>query len=185
VALGAFAAVALYNVGLDAPISFPRIPTSIVAALGIAFGAPMLSALILDKQPKSSALESIKSVGQMSSSRNDFTDREIHTDNSDVEKQALPSDASLADVFVGEHVADANQVDISRLQNVVLTVTLVLGYFAMLLGQLGGILPDSVLSGLPSLPDAGATFTSVLLASHATYLGTKVYASTGAPQEQH
>jgi flagellar motor switch/type III secretory pathway protein FliN len=188
VALGGFAVIALYNIGLGAPVTFPRIPTSIVAALGIAFASPMLSALILDRQafadPKS-PLGFITTVGQMSSKTKDFADREAQAEDSKLEARALPDDASLADVFLGEHVADSNQVDISRLQNVVLTVTLVFGYFAMLLGQLASIVPESLLSGLSALPDAGATFTSVLLASHATYLGTKVYGSTGVPQDQH
>jgi hypothetical protein len=124
----------------------------------------------------------ITSIGQTSSKATDFHDREVEADDSKIETRPLPSDASLADVFVGEHVAGSDQVDISRLQNVVLTVTLVLGYFAMLLGQLGSIAPESLLSGLSSMPDAGATFTAVLLVSSATYLGTKLYGSTAAPE---
>ncbi|WP_316189802.1 hypothetical protein [Bradyrhizobium sp. SZCCHNS1054] len=185
VALGGFATVALYNIGLDAAVKFPRIPGSIMAALGIAFGSPILSALILDKQQQSTVLQSIVRVGRTSSNATDFRDREVDTDDDPkLEKRDLPSDASLADVFVGEHVADCGQVDISRLQNVILTVTLVLGYFAMLLEQAGGILPESVLAGLPHLPDPDATFTSVLLVSHATYLGTKAYAGAGAQRDQ-
>jgi hypothetical protein len=86
-------------------------------------------------------------------------------------------------VFMGEKTSDAGDVDISRLQNVVLTVTLVLGYFAMLTEQLRAISPDSILSGLASLPDPGAAFTAVLLVSHATYLGTKAYKSNSASGE--
>jgi hypothetical protein len=185
VALGGFATIALYNVGLAVPVPFPQIPLSITAALGIAFASPMLSALILDKQtfadPKS-PLRLITSIGPMSSKATDLRDREVQADDFKVETRALPSEASLVDLFVGEHVADSGQIDISRLQNVVLTITLVLGYFAMLLRQLGGIPPES---GLSSLPDPGASFTSVLLVSHVTYLGTKFYGRTRPTQDNH
>jgi hypothetical protein len=176
VALGGFAAIALFNIGLAAPVAFPQIPASIAAALGIAFASPMISALILDKKnfAESEPLGKIKFIGQTGVDATDFSDREVAA-SSQFETRSDPAEASLADVFVGEHVGDSAQVDISRLQNVVLTVTLVLGYFAMLVGQLSSIPADSLLSGLPSLPDAGATFTSVLLVSHATYLGTKAY----------
>jgi hypothetical protein len=92
-----------------------------------------------------------------------------------LEVRTNPTDASLADVFVGELVSESNQVDISRLQNVVLTVTLILGYFAMLVDRLRSIPAEYLLSGMPHLPDPGAAFTSVLLISHATYPGTKAY----------
>ena len=102
---------------------------------------------------------------------------------SGLETRVDPTQASIADVFMGEKTSDAGDVDISRLQNVVLTVTLVLGYFAMLTEQLRATSPDSILSGLASLPDPGAAFTAVLLVSHATYLGTKAYKSNSASGE--
>jgi hypothetical protein len=185
VALGGFAAIALFNVGLGGPTAFPQIPASIAAALGIAFASPMISALILNTKdfgaPGSpSAL--LKRVGAATPGSNDFSNRSLGVDvpaTDPLETRNIPADASLADVFVGEHVSDAGQVDISRLQNVVLTVTLVLGYFAMLIDQLRSIPPESLLSGVSSLPDPGGAFTSVLLISHAAYLGTKAYNGNG------
>jgi hypothetical protein len=53
----------------------------------------------------------------------------------------------------------------------------------MLTEQLRAISPDSILSGLASLPDPGAAFTAVLLVSHATYLGTKAYKTNSASGE--
>ncbi|MGJ5208143.1 hypothetical protein [Bradyrhizobium sp. HKCCYLR20261] len=177
VALGGFATIALYNVGLGAPVAFPQIPASIAAALGIAFAAPMISALIL----KTKGLEDVTTVGASARDAKDFGGRGdfLTAAPSGLETRADPTQASIADVFMGEKVTDAGNVDISRLQNVVLTVTLVLGYFAMLTGQLRAISPDSILSGLDHLPDPGAAFTAVLLVSHATYLGTKAYTTAG------
>ncbi|MHB8270294.1 hypothetical protein [Bradyrhizobium sp.] len=182
VALGGFAAIALYNVGLAGPVAFPQIPASIAAALGIAFASPMISALILNSKtfgaPDSSS-------AQANSLRINVSDYGLDTPSDLLETRAVPSEASLADVFVGEHVSDAGNVDLSRLQNVVLTVTLVLGYFAMLVGQLGSIAADTLLTGISALPDPGAAFTSVLLVSHATYLGTKAYNGSGKPADAH
>ena len=176
VALGGYATVALFNVGLGAPVSFPQIPAAIAAALGIAFSSPMISAMILN----SKGLQGLTTVGGAATDTNDFSNRGafLAAPPSGIEMRADPTEASIADVFMGETVSESESVDISRLQNVMLTVTLVLGYFAMLIEKLRAISPDSILSGLPDLPDPGAAFTAVLLVSHATYLGTKAYKTT-------
>jgi hypothetical protein len=189
VALGGFAAIALFNVGLGGSTAFPQIPASIAAALGIAFASPMISALILNTKDfgtKGSASDSILRVGKLAPGDKDFSNRGGSLEMASagpLEIRANPSEASLADVFVGELVSEANEVDISRLQNVVLTATLVLGYLAMLVDQLRSIPAESLLSGLPSLPDPGGAFTSVLLVSHATYLGTKAYKGRSNTQD--
>ena len=89
---------------------------------------------------------------------------------------------------MGEEKANADTVDVSRLQNVVITVTLVLGFFSYLLGMMAeNISAANVLAAtdkplFTSLPDLGATFASLLFASHATYLVAKAHdASTPAP----
>ncbi|WP_342734446.1 hypothetical protein [Bradyrhizobium sp. B117] len=191
VALGGFATAALFNVGLGGPGTFPQIPASIAAALGIAFASPMISTLILNTKAfgmVGSPSDQITTIGGRPKDSNDQADRgllAVSSDSSAVEVRSDPTMASLADVFVGEHVADSGDVDISRLQNVVLTVTLVLGYFAMLVEQLRGLAPDVLLTGIQSLPDPGGAFTSVLLISHATYLGTKAYKGSGKGDTAH
>ncbi|MEW6643649.1 MAG: hypothetical protein AB1586_24275 [Pseudomonadota bacterium] len=182
VALGGFAATALYNVGLAGPVSFPQIPAAIAAALGIAFASPMVSALILNSKTFGTPDDA---TAQANSLRINISGQSADLPNDPLETRVAPLDASLADVFVGEHVSDAGNVDISRLQNVVLTVTLVLGYLAMLAGKLSGITADTLLTGIDTLPDPGAAFTSVLLVSHATYLATKAYNGTGKPPAAH
>jgi hypothetical protein len=69
---------------------------------------------------------------------------------------------------------------VSRLQNVVVSVMLVCGYAAKLFAFARDIGPDVVVRALeaksaifPSLPDPGGTFTTLLTASHATYLVAK------------
>jgi hypothetical protein len=182
VALGGFAAIALYNVGLAGPVAFPQIPSAIAAALVIAFASPMISALILNSKSFGSPDASSAPANSL---RIDVTGQAADKPNDPLETRPIPSEASLADVFVGEHISDAGNVDLSRLQNVVLTVTLVLGYLAMLVGQLGSVTADTLLTGFSALPDPGAAFTSVLLVSHATYLGTKAYNGSGKTEHAH
>jgi len=181
VALGGYATIALFNIGLGAPVSFPQIPAAIAAALGIAFSSPMISALILN----SKSLQGLTTVGGAATDSNDFSNRGAYlaAPLSGIETRADPTEASLADVFMGETVSESASVDISRLQNVVLTITLLLGYFAMLIEKTRAISSDSILSGLPDMPDPGAAFTAVLLVSHATYLGTKAYKTTPPSSE--
>lgn len=79
---------------------------------------------------------------------------------------------------MGEEKANAETVDVSRLQNVVITVTLVLGFFSYLIAQttVGATQLIGAKSAIfTTLPELGATFTSLLLASHATYLISKAH----------
>jgi hypothetical protein len=188
VALAGYGTAALYNSGLGGATAFPMIPAAIAAALGISFAAPAISALILktkDFGAAGSPSDLIKRVGQRAPDDNDFRNRGGLVDVDDqspLEIRDKPSDASIADVFLGELASQANSADISRLQNVTFTITLVMGYAAMLVNQLGAIPVETILSGVPALPDPGGPFTAVLLASHAAYLGTKAYKGAEAPK---
>jgi hypothetical protein len=95
------------------------------------------------------------------------------------------SQASLADLFLGEEEANNNIVDISRLQNVIFTVALAFGYSAFLFGIARDVSPKEIFDTLnagrvlfASLPDPGATFTELLGLSHAAYLVTKAAPKT-------
>ena len=102
---------------------------------------------------------------------------------SGLEARASPQDASLADIFMGEDVATAHTIDPSRLQNVVITVTLVLGYAALLIEAVRDLGVGVFWKTTPwfsQLPDPGATFSALLLASHATYLVAKQFNNTPA-----
>jgi hypothetical protein len=96
-----------------------------------------------------------------------------------LDRRLSPELASIADIFMGEEKANANTVDVARLQNVVITITLVLGFFSLLVGMMNGITVSAMLGAktaiFTSLPEVGATFTSLLLASHATYLVAKAH----------
>lgn len=186
-ALAGYAAFALFNVGFsgiagDAAgiagfAAFPAIPTSVAAALGIAAASPMLSALILPLKEDSGKKVDISirgNTGDLRARGAPF----FGAESEGLDKRLSPQQASIADIFMGEEKANAETVDVSRLQNVVITVTLVLGFFSYLIAQttVGATQLIGAKSAIfTTLPELGATFTSLLLASHTTYLISKAH----------
>jgi hypothetical protein len=198
VALGGYLVLAMFNIGFAAFLqspeglgvyhAFPSIPGSIAAALGIATGSTMASALILPT--KMGADLTIQGADQNLANRGApfFGNRSSGLDTRDA-----PALASLADIFMGEENANANTVDVSRLQNVMITITLVFGFFSLLAEMMSNISMSTMLTAhgpiFSALPDPGASFTWLLAISHATYLlakahdpqGTQSSASQGRP----
>ncbi|MGA2042517.1 MAG: hypothetical protein ABSG83_04005 [Roseiarcus sp.] len=78
-------------------------------------------------------------------------------------------EASWADLYLGEEVANRYVVDISRLQNLVFTVLLIGVY----LGGLWVKLAEVPKEGFASLPEVGQSFVWLLGVSHAAYLTSK------------
>jgi hypothetical protein len=179
VILGAYATVALFNSGmlaeliqaaqqngnqqplLETLVTFPTMSAATLAALGIAFASPD------DSQAKDDSC-----VGR-------FIDR-VKGDGSNLDVRDQPQKASLADLFLGETKDSKNLVDVSRLQNVLITLILVSGYATLLFDMVRDIAPETVVGALnsskslfPALPNPGAVFTSLLAASHGTYLASK------------
>ena len=181
VALSGYAALAMFNAGFAAAFGFdklasfsvfPQIPASIAAALGIAGLSPMLSSLILPTKDKPE-VELRDPVSDVRKRGAAF----FGADTSGLDKRETPMEASIADIFMGEENANKDTVDVSRLQNVVITVTLALGFFSVLAGMMSAIDAQALLGAkgpvFISLPAMGATFTSLLGISHATYLVSK------------
>jgi hypothetical protein len=152
----------------------------------------MLSALIL--RTKDTAGQALQFAIDGSSA--DATSRTrglpfFGAESSGLAKRASPALASMADIFVREENANANTVDIARLHKVVITITLVGSFFSILTGMMSDISAVTLLGAkrpiFTSLPELGATFTSLLLVSHATYLVAKAYdprgPKTGANRE--
>ncbi|MGD0721444.1 MAG: hypothetical protein ABR970_10435 [Roseiarcus sp.] len=78
-------------------------------------------------------------------------------------------EASWADLYLGEEVANRYVVDISRLQNLVFTVLLIGIYTGGLWVKLAEVPKD----GFASLPEVGQSFVWLLGVSHAAYLTAK------------
>jgi hypothetical protein len=188
VALAGYAAFALFNIGFAGIVSsagdiakfaaFPSIPASIAAALGIAVASPMISALILPtKDGAGKDIDLAIRAGDADLRKRGMPFFGAESDGLD--KRASPRLASLADIFMGEEKADADTVDVSRLQNVFVTITLVQGFFSLLLEMMNSITAETMLGAkgaiFTSLPELGATFTSLLFVSHVTYLTAKAH----------
>lgn len=152
--------------------AFPVIPASVAAALGIAAVSPMLSALILPT--KDADLTVRGSEADLRKRGAPF----FGAESEGLDKRPSPRLASIADIFMGEEKVNADTVDVSRLQNVVITVTLVLGFFSILVAMTtidAAQLIGAKASIFKTLPELGATFTSLLFVSHATYLVAKAH----------
>ena len=194
VVLGAYAAIASFNIGMLAEpirdaaardpdkipaslVTFPGIPAMILAALGIAVVSPMISALIKGGGGVGVDLQDLaQKTGESGIGR--YIDPAGKGEK--LEVRPSPGLASLADFFTGETEADKNLIDVSRLQNVVITFILVFGYATLLFGMVRDVDPGIIIRGLhdnqsifPTLPDPGGIFVTLLAASHATYLIAK------------
>jgi hypothetical protein len=185
VVLGGYLVLTMFNIGfagiLPSPEAlttyhaFPSIPASVAAALGIATASTMLSALILGTKDKGPEVD-VAGDSQNAATRGAAF---FGAQSSGLDKRPTPALASLADLFMGEENANADTVDVARLQNVLITITLVFAFFCLLLEWMSDIKMATMLSAhdaiFQSLPQLGATFTSLLAASHATYLVSKAH----------
>lgn len=195
VALSGYMALAMFNIGFAGILGtsadfasyqpFPGIPASVAAALGIATASTMLSALILPSKNKAGANTDFEIRG----GETDLRKRGVPffgAESQGLDTRPSPALASIADIFMGEEKANSETVDVARLQNVVITITLVLGFFSLLIGMMSSITAPAMLAAhgavFTSLPELGATFTSLLLASHATYLVAKAHDAAGPVQ---
>lgn len=155
-------------------VIFPSMPGEILAALGISVGSALLSPAILQGTPTTLDL----SEGASNKINDDLT---LFKDPPTMlNARTSPKDASISDLFLGEMQDNHDQMDISRLQIVVITIALLLTYGSLLLAQAAAIDLQTVFSALSkprsifdSLPQAGATFVTLMAISHGTYLVTK------------
>jgi hypothetical protein len=101
------------------------------------------------------------------------------------DQNAIASEARWTDLFQGERAADADHVDVSRLQHLVITGLLLSSYIVLLVQYARTIDGAAVIlalrSGAPvfaSMPPVDATFVGLLVLSHAAYLGFKTLPAT-------
>jgi hypothetical protein len=97
-----------------------------------------------------------------------------------------PSEASWADLYLGDEVANRDVVDISRLQKLIVTVLLVMTYVQLLWFHLMGDLTDKsgklITDGhFTNMPQVGDTFIWLLGISHGAYLAYKAVPKAATP----
>ena len=168
-------------------IVFPRFPIEILGALGITVASTMLSAIIVMK--KDTGATALEVISGASRRQND----QISTFGnapSALDKKPSAAEASFGDLLLGEENANKDEVDISRLQMLVITVGLLLTYFNLVLAQASELSVTAVArafidkdSLFAALPSAGTTFFAMLALSHSAYLITKSAPKPLAPPE--
>jgi len=190
VILGTYAAIALFNVGMlgelvrnavaagdeqavTGLVTFPEISSTILALLGISVGTAMLSAVI--KSVKPSIADAATGAPDAKVTR--WTDL---MSQGPLERRPSPKYASLADIFMGEQEDNKSQIDISRFQNVVITLILVCGYLVLIFGfareATAALIIDHVAHGtslFPKMPPVSGSFVTLVGVSQGTYLLTK------------
>ncbi len=172
--ISGYAVMALFNVGAMAWSTaaldtgneiFPDIDWTIFALMGLAAAVPMTTTMISDARPLDAAYSAKgmiggAQIGLAASERNDTAQK-----------------ASLFDLFLGEDIETKGRIDLTRVQNVLFSVLLLMAYSSALVSsfQLLGpsVLLDSASSGariFEAMPSPGANFLTLAGLANATYL---------------
>jgi hypothetical protein len=177
VLLGGFFIESIWNVavGFADPDKgpFPFMQSQLYALLGIVSGSAVVSSVIANGKmnapnapspPDNPAIGTPTNVGL-------------------IDANVDPSEASWADLYLGDEVANRDVVDISRLQKLIVTVLLVMAYVQLLWFHLVSDLTDK--SGtlladahFANMPQVGDTFIWLLGISHGAYLAYKTVSKT-------
>jgi hypothetical protein len=143
--IGGYFVAALWNVanGLQMPV----IENQLLVLLGISSGSAVTSNLITEaKKPDDPG------------------------DKTTLVKNADADDASWSELYLGEETANKSTVDISRLQQLVITILLAIAFISLQWAALAR--PDGAGLHMPSFDD-NSSFLWLLGLSHAAYLAYK------------
>jgi hypothetical protein len=145
------------------------VPPALYAAMGISYfsGAAAPAILSLKSQSPSTAGQVAFASERMGQTIR-VTGRVIH--------RPLSADPILADIVQGDDIATAGTVDLSKVQQLLITMLLLVMYLAVLVGLfVNGPAPagDEVPKNLMSLPDFPLTFLTLMAISHGGYLAFK------------
>lgn len=162
------------------PGFFPSMAPQLWAVLGITVAvSPFLSQMILNEKPREPA-------GGETDSRL-LQAKAPLVGGMLAEGHATIDDSRWSDLVSGEEVGNEGQVDVSRLQYLVITFVLLGGYLTLLVRYLGTLDGAQILTAaatfapvFPSMPPVDGTFVGLLALSHGGYLAFKAMPSTGA-----
>lgn len=159
------------NVGTISTALQIDIPGDLLAVMGISyftgFAAP--AALALKSQPDTTA-----TTAQINLASNRLNERIYATGN--VIHRPASAQAKLADIVRGDEVANAGIIDLAKVQQLLITLLLVVLYLAILCGLFyyGPFTQKDATHEFTQLPDFSKDFVSLLTLSHAGYLGSKL-----------
>ena len=180
VILGGYGVLALFNVafvGVDAENVFPSMDAALFLALGISFASPMASKLILNQKERGLALSPADGAFSKGGDVSRFTGLVAP---STLLRYPSPLYATVMDFFTGEEEGNKGEIDISRVQNVIITMILVVAYGGFLFARVRNLPVADVFLAIdgakplfPSMPDVDTSFNALLGISHSAYLISK------------
>ena len=165
VLLGAYFVEAVWNVAHSR--SLPEMQIHLFGLLGIISGSSVVSSLIVDAKMRSPEPSGQPQAVQPRAAG----DHPGQKGSMDINYKV--AEASWADLYLGEEVANRYVVDVSRLQKLIVTVLLVLAYLIYLWKAF-----SPSLSGELEMPAVNTTFLSLLGISHGAYLASKATPKT-------
>lgn len=171
VVLSAVLAAAMHNLGLPGTADSLgiKVPSQIWVLLGIsttsAVGAP---AVLGNKRPKKpQQQEQTQTALELANQQRSTVDTEKA---SIVLNYKSPADARWADLLKGDETGNGAKVDLGKLQMLLFTFVLMLGYAAAFAGGLEST------KAVTSLPEVGEGLNTLLGISHTGYLANKAVA---------
>lgn len=182
VLFGAYFTESVWNISHG--FSIPRLQPDLLQLLGIVAAAPVVSNMIVDHK-KSDSSRSSSAPG----ARPTFPTLPapapaagLPAQIGSIDRNVTPSEASWADLYLGEEVANRNVVDVSRLQKLIITLLLVITYCEMLWEQLGHVVVAAAAKPTPSvgaaMPSVDTGFLWLLGISYGAYLAYKATPKT-------
>ena len=170
---GLFYVTSLFLIGVwpDNNIQLPVYDSGMWALLGISIGSASISQII--RKTKDDTATSTAGAGSPADGQA----------TSLLEKRDNPSDWSLYDLFLGEELTNFQTVDLTRAQQLLITIVLMIVFAAMagtLISSIGwpvGSWSDWAKQAIPKLSD-DKTFLGLLAASHGGYLLFKTLPKT-------
>ncbi len=165
----------LSDLGASNPLNI-EIPGDLLAAMGIAAfttaATPAILALKASQEPDTGQV----SVAQQRVAMTTGTSVEEVTATGNAIGRISPDTASWLDIVTGDEAANAGTVDLSKVQQLIITLLLLGVYIGAVIRLLATATSAADLNGLPSL---SPEFVGLLALSHAGYLTYKAVPKSG------
>jgi hypothetical protein len=164
VLVSAFFVATMLNVKSGFANPFPTMQSELFGLIGLASGSAVLSKMIVDQKKLDPTLAPVPAVAPA------VGVPAVAGSVGKIDVNAKPSEANWIDFYCGEEVSNRDVVDVSRLQQLVTTLLLVLVY----VGFLWRDLDSAAFTGsMTSMPQVSANFLGLLGISQAGYLAYK------------
>lgn len=169
VLVSAFFVATVLNVQGGQANPFPEMQAELFGLIGLASGSAVLSNLIVDSKKSAQGVKAVEAVAPTKHAG------AVPGNIGNIDLNAEPIEASWKDLYCGEEIANRDVVDVSRLQQLVTTLLLVMVY----VGLLWRDLDSAAFTGeFLKMPAVSTTFLGLLGASHAGYLAYKATPKT-------